>query len=144
MALCSVCSHVKAREINARLLQGARIKATAEQYGFTFGIVRHHRRYCLPWRSAKTPKPITIDEQLADLKFESERLQFLGEAGVSITGAIQAVKERRALLELEARMEHRTGASHAKLFPPSPPAGQEFSVEFRDGRPVGVVKSAGR
>jgi transposase-like protein len=144
MALCSICSNAKARQINLRLLTGARIKATAEEFGLSFQMVRHHRRYCLPWRHARTPKAQTIQEKLEELDYELRRLTVLGECGDKIGPAIQAVVARRGVLELQARMENLLGATHRKLFPPKMELEEDYEVIFENGSPRTVTASEAR
>jgi transposase-like protein len=136
MALCRICSSVKVREVNLRLLQGAQVKATAKEFGLSYQMVRHHRRFCLPWRDHRMKKAETSEEKMAELEFELRRLTVLGECGDKIGPAIQAVRERRNLLELAMRAEHRLGATHKRLFPPEMPEG-EYEVEFVGGKPRG-------
>jgi transposase-like protein len=138
MALCSICSNAKAREVNVRLLRGARVKDTAREFGLSYQMVRHHRRYCLPWRSVRTPKPVTCEEQLEALKYELARLQVLGEAGESISGALAAVRERRAVLELEMRVGGKLDATHKKLLLNSKAPEGDYEVIFVNGQPKTV------
>lgn len=139
MANCKICSSKNVREINLRLLQGARLKATAEEFGFTFGMVRHHKRYHLPWRHARTPKAQTIQEKLEELDYELRRLTVLGECGDKIGPAIQAVVARRGVLELTARVENLLGATHRKLFPAKMELDEDMEVIFENGSPRTVT-----
>lgn len=136
MAHCGICSDARARQINLKLLTGARIAATAKEFGYKFGSMMHHRRHCLPWRNARTKKPETTQEKMQDLEFHLSRLRALAEAGDRVSEALRVITAQRTLLELQMRAEHRLGATHSKLFPPSPPEG-EFSVEFVNGKPRG-------
>lgn len=139
MAQCRICSDPRAREINLRLLRGGRIKATAEQFGYKFGIMRHHRRFHLPYRNARTPKAQTIQEKLEELDYELRRLTVLGECGDKIGPAIQAVVARRGVVELTARIENLLGATHRKLFPAKVELDEDYEVVFVGGRPKTVT-----
>ena len=93
------------------------ISKVAREHGLCRGTCWNHFQKHLPWRPQRRPKPITVQEQLEDLKFESRRLQALGETGENVTNALAALRERRALLELEARMAGRLDATHQRLLP---------------------------
>lgn len=132
--LCGCCSHEKVKELNKRILKGGSIRAVSQEFGVSIPSVRNHRKFHLPWRSRLEQRGTTIEEQLEDLKFELQRLQFLAMSGEKIGGAIQAIVARRNVLELEARMQHKLGAVHSKLFPATPPQG-EYEIEFISGKP---------
>lgn len=139
MAQCRICSDPRARQINLKLLTGARIFPTAKEYGYKFGSMRYHRQYHLPYRSAKTPKAQTIQEKLEELDYELARLQILGECGDKIGPAIQAVVARRGVLELTARVENLLGATHRKLFPAKMDLDEDMEVIFENGSPRTVT-----
>jgi hypothetical protein len=134
MAQCSICSHEKARDINRLLFTRGQITAVARAYDLNRGTVFNHLRKHLPWRSRRRPRPVSVQEQLEDLKYELHRLQVLGECGESISGAIQALRERRAVVELQARLEGRLDATHRKLLLAARPPEGDFRVEFVNGR----------
>lgn len=138
MAQCQICSHPKVKEANRWILTGRREKEAAKEFGFNVQALRWHKRRHLPWRP-RWAKAVTVEEQFELLKYELCRLQILGECGEPIGGAIQAVRERRALLELELRLGDRLSARHAKMLPGQVPSG-EFEVVFQGGRPKTVKK----
>ena len=142
MAQCIVCCSDKARDVNRKLLMGGRARELAVEFGFRVQSLRWHKRHHLPWRSRQAKKPETIAEQLEDLKLELRRLQVLAECGASGIGpAIHAVTARRHLLELEARLDHKLGATHFKLFPKAEATG-DFEVVFENGKPRTVKVGA--
>jgi transposase-like protein len=135
MAQCTICSHEKARDINRLLLTRGQITAVAREYGLNRGTVFNHLRKHLPWRSRRHPRAVTVEEQLEEMKYELRRLQVLGECGESIGGAIQALRERRAVVELEARLAGLTDSTHRKLLLASRPPEGDYKVIFENGRP---------
>jgi hypothetical protein len=135
MASCSICSDARAREINRWLLTGRRGSDTAREFGFEAQTIRWHRRRHLPYRNPKFGKPETIHERLEELNYELARLQVLAECGEKISGAIQAVRERRAALELAMRFEGRLDATHRRLLRATQPLEGDYKVEFVNGKP---------
>src|SRR6266436_1027908 len=131
MVRCKVCAHSKVREINRLLLTGTSCVKVAKAAGICRPTMWHHRQTCLPWRPERRPKPVTVSEKLADLEFELARLQILGECDEPVSGAIAAVNARRALLELEARLEGKLDSTHRKLLTASAATG-DFEVVFVD------------
>jgi hypothetical protein len=140
MAQCTICSHEKARDINRLLLTRGQVKAVALEFGLNRGTVFNHLRKHLPWRSRRHPKPATIAEKLEQLEFELRRLQVLAESGESIGAAIQALNARRAVVELEARLEGRLDATHRKLMMAARPPEGNLEVIFENGKPKTVAK----
>jgi len=116
MALCRICIDEHVKEINRAILGGNQPpKAIAERFGFAFWQVKDHRRKHLPWRNPKRPAPVTVEEQMVDLKLELRRLQVLAECGENVGGALAVVRQRQSLLELEARMGGLLDATHKRL-----------------------------
>jgi transposase-like protein len=145
MAQCRICSSEKLQQVNLRLLQGGQIGKTAREFGVSYQTIRHHRRFCLPWRDPRTAPAETCDQKFAELEYELRRLTLLGECGASVSGALAGVRERRHLLELEMRKEHLLGATHRKLFPAKMELDEDMEVIFENGRPRTVtVREAAR
>jgi hypothetical protein len=102
--------------------------------------VQNHRTKHLPYRPQNFRKAESVGQQLEDLRFEAQRLQALGECGVNVSHAVTALRERRQILELEARMSGSLDATHKKLINASkdPTGGTDYEVIFVDGRPKTV------
>ncbi|MGB2621022.1 MAG: hypothetical protein WA857_21860 [Candidatus Acidiferrum sp.] len=75
---------------------------------------------------------------MAELKRELWRLQLLAEAGENVSGALQVVRQRQSLLELEARTAGLLDATHKKLILNNRPPSGDFEVVFSGGRPKTV------
>jgi hypothetical protein len=134
MAACSICSHVKAKEINRRLLLGQQVPEIADEFHFNRQTLRYHRRKHLPWWKHGRPA-VTMTEQLDQLNYELRRLQILAECGEEIGRAVQAVTARRQLIELQARLGGKLDATHKKLMLNSTPIEKSYRVVFEDGVP---------
>ncbi len=139
--VCKVCSHPRVKEINRLILTGVPVTKVAKAAGICRPTLWNHRTKHLPWRPAGGPKPVTVQEQLEDLKFELHRLQILGECGEPVSGAIQALNARRMVVELQARMEGRLDATHRKLMLASRPPEGDVEVVFENGRARTVEKA---
>jgi hypothetical protein len=139
MAACSICSNPRAKEINRWLLTGRQMGETAKEFGFNRMTMAYHRRKHLPYRSERAPKAVTVVEQLAELKYELDRLRVLAETGEPIGAAISAVTAKRAVLELEARLAGLMDAHHKKLILNSQQPAGDYRVEFVNGRPRTVL-----
>jgi len=134
MAICSICTNERLREIDRQLLTHKQVKLVAKQFGVTWPALGRHRRLHLPWWNLRRGRPKTIREQLEYLKYELSRLQRLAECGEDIGRAIGAVTAKRQVLELEARLEGKLDATHRKLaFSNRQPEG-EFEVVFQGGK----------
>ncbi len=141
MSACSVCSDPRAKEINRLLLSGRKGTDVAKEFGFVAQTMRWHRRRHLPYRNPRLPKPETVAEHLEVLQYECGRLAVLAECGEKIGPAIQALQAKRQVFELQARMAGRLDATHQRLLPPQPMAG-EFEVVFQNGKPRTIEKKA--
>lgn len=144
MALCRICIHEKAKEINRMILGSNQPpKAIATLFKFAVWQVKDHRRKHLPWRNPKRPPAVTVDEQLTDLKLELRRLQVLAECGEHVAEALSVVRERRQMLELEMRAQGRLDATHRKLLLKDRPLEGNYKVEFVNGKPRTVAVKEG-
>jgi transposase-like protein len=114
MSVCLICSHEKNREINYALLRGALVTVTAKKFGVPVQTLARHRRIHLRFklRSArgKSQPPSTLEEKLAAIDADLQRLQLEAECSkgvANIDAALRVVKARQNLLELEAKIVGR-------------------------------------
>jgi hypothetical protein len=142
--VCRACRNEKIKEIDKTILGGrASITALSVKYDLPVWVLKEHRKRHLPWRNPKAKPPETVTEKLADLGLELKRLQVLAECGEHVAEALSVVRERRQMLELEARMEGRLDATHRKLLLKDRPVEGNYRVEFVNGKPRTVaVKGA--
>jgi hypothetical protein len=133
MAICTVCSDARAKEINRWLLTGRKGPDVAKEFGINVQILRWHRRKHLPYWNPRRPKPVTVGEELAQLKYELSRLA-MPQSGEPIGAAISAVTAKRQVLELEARLEGKLDAHHRKLILNSREPEGSYRVKFENGR----------
>ena len=126
---CIVCNHEEAKSWNRILLspQGRRtgvVSELARRLKCSRQVIWRHRKFHLhlevgnPQILMQTVgKERTIEERVKILGAEAHRLQLLSEQGVDITRALEALKMRRALLELEAKIAGKLdqGSGGAKV-----------------------------
>jgi hypothetical protein len=117
----------------------AKIAAAAK---LTKKSVQNHRTKHLPYRPQNFRKAETVGDQLEDLRFEAQRLQALGECGINVSHAVTALRERRQILELEARMGGNLDATHKRLLNNSKDAAGDVEIVFTNGRPRAVERPA--
>jgi hypothetical protein len=138
-ANCQVCMRgPDARNINKHLLCGTPMTVLSRASKIPVEALARHLHNHLPWRKPNFRKAVTIGEQLEDIKFELSRLQILGECGDNVTGAIAALRERRSVLELEARLGGEMDTSHKKMILNNQRPEGDFEVVFVNGRPKTV------
>jgi hypothetical protein len=141
MASCSICSDPRIKEINRWLLTGRQMSVTAKEFGFNALTMAYHRRKHLPYRNSRLPKPVTVQEHLAQIQYELQRLTILGECGErGVHAACIALRERRYVLELQARMGGHLDGTHKKRFLEPREVEGEYEVVFEGGRPRTVAK----
>lgn len=136
MTQCILCRHPGKHTIEKKLLQTGQVTRVAKELQLCYGTVWNHFRNHLPYRSERKRKKfeaMSVMEKLADLSYELQRLTVLGECGESVSQAVTALRERRRLLEVEARLNGMLERRHDKLFGNQQAEG-EFEVVFVDGR----------
>jgi hypothetical protein len=114
LSVCQICSHEKNREINFALLRGAMATVTAKKFGVPVQTLCRHRRLHLRLRlrssQGKSRPPSTLEEKLAAIDADLQRLQLEAECSkgvANIDAALRVVKARQNLLELEAKIVGR-------------------------------------
>lgn len=120
MAVCSICTHRDAKQINNLLLEkGGRrtgvVMALAAQFGISRQSVWRHRKLHLGVGIPKARPGTTLEARCADLARDAMRLQLLAENGADIGEALRALKERRSLMTLEARLSGKLQSESAKV-----------------------------
>jgi hypothetical protein len=149
LAVCQICSHEKNREINFALLRGAMATVTAKKFSVPVQTLCRHRRLHLHLRlrssQGKSRQPSTLEEKLAAIDADLQRLQLEAECSkgvANIDAALRVLKARRELIELSAKLSGRllsdgagttvtvnTGAAQPQQPQPSP---EEMAQMARD------------
>jgi len=116
---CTVCSHPKLLNIDRQLLRGDTLKNIAHRFHLSEDAVGRHRRHMrtamLKAEAAAEKTDLIYGQTLIDevkaIKADAERLQLEAEGRRDIRGALQAIRERVSIVELQAKLmgEIQTG-----------------------------------
>jgi hypothetical protein len=116
---CTVCSNPKLLNIDRQLLRGDMLKSIANRFHVSEDAVGRHRRHmrtAMLKAEAAAEKPDliygqTLIDEVKAIKASAERLQLEAEARQDIRAALQAIRERVSIVELQAKLmgEIQTG-----------------------------------
>ncbi len=117
--VCTVCSHPKLLNIDRQLLRGDMLKGVAHRFHLSEDAIGRHRRHmrtAMLKAEAAAEKPDliygqTLIDEVKAIKADAERLQLEAEGRQDIRGALQAIRERVSIVELQAKLmgEIQTG-----------------------------------
>ena len=116
---CTVCSHPKLVNIDRHLLRGDKLKNIAHRFHLSEDAVGRHRRHMRTAMlkaegAAEKPDLVygqTLIDEVKAIKADAERLQLEAESRRDIRAALQAIRERVGIVELQAKLmgEIQTG-----------------------------------
>jgi hypothetical protein len=116
---CTVCSNPKLLNIDRQLLRGDMLTSIANRFHVSEDAVGRHRRHmrtAMLKAEAAAEKPDliygqTLIDEVKAIKADAERLQLEAEGRRDIRGALQAIRERMSIVELQAKLmgEIQTG-----------------------------------
>jgi hypothetical protein len=116
---CTICKHPKLLNIDRQLLRGDLLKTIAQRFHLSPDAVGRHRRHmrtAMLRAEAAAEKPDliygqTLIDEVKAIKASAERLQLEAEARQDIRAALQAIRERVSIVELQAKLmgEIQTG-----------------------------------
>lgn len=107
MAVCSVCGHEDARKINAALISGQLVIRVAKKFGVSRQALGRHRAKHLRYRAPKSQPATTLEGKFHELSLDMANLQAEALCGVNVREALQVMRMRMSLLELEAKVTGR-------------------------------------
>ena len=107
MAVCSVCGHEESRKINAALLAGQLVIRVAKKFGVSRQALGRHRKKHLRYRAPKSQPATTLEGKFHELSLDMANLQAEALCGVNVREALQVMRMRMSLLELEAKVTGR-------------------------------------
>ena len=107
MAVCSVCGHEDARKINACLISGQLIVRVAKRFNISRQALGRHRSKHLRYRAPKSQPATTLEGKFQELSLDMANLQAEALCGVNVRDALQVMRMRMTLLELEAKVTGR-------------------------------------
>ena len=116
---CTICSHPKLLSIDGHLLRGDMLNSIAHRFCVSPDAVGRHRRHMrtaiLKAQAAAEKQELVYGQSLIDevrtIKGAAERLQLEAEHRRDIRAALQAIRERVSIVELQAKLmgEIQTG-----------------------------------
>src|SRR5206468_720160 len=116
---CTICSHAKLVNIDRQLLRGDMLNGIAHRFHVSPDAVGRHRRHMrtamLKAQAAAEKQDLVYGQTLIDevklIKADAERLQLEAEGRRDIRAALQAIRERVGIVELQAKLmgEIQTG-----------------------------------
>jgi len=116
---CTICSHPKLVNIDRLLLRGDMLNGIAHRFHVSPDAVGRHRRHMrtamLKAQAACEKQDLVYGQTLIDevklIKADAERLQLEAEDRRDIRAALQAIRERVGIVELQAKLmgEIQTG-----------------------------------
>src|SRR5207248_6320663 len=116
---CTICSHPKLVNIDRQLLRGDMLNGIAHRFHVSPDAVGRHRRHMrtamLKVQAAAEKQDLvygqTLIEEVKAIKADAERLQLEAEGRRDIRAALQAIRERVGIVELQAKLmgEIQTG-----------------------------------
>ena len=117
---CTICSHPKLVNIDRQLLRGDMLNGIAHRFHVSPDAVGRHRRHMrtamLKAQAACEKQDLVYGQTLIDevklIKADAERLQLEAEGRRDIRAALQAIRERVGIVELQAKLmgEIQTGS----------------------------------
>src|SRR5437588_10276308 len=141
---CTICSHPKLVNIDRQLLRGDMLNSIAHRFHVSPDAVGRHRRHMrtamLKVQAAAEKQDLVYGQTLIDevklIKADAERLQLEAEGRRDIRAALQAIRERVGIVELQAKLmgEIQTGnrSVTVNLQTISPQEAREYAHAIQD------------
>jgi hypothetical protein len=109
---CTICTHHRRDGMDKLLLRGEQLKAVARRYSVSEDALGRHKRHMqLVIAKAATlveQKDVaygsTLISEIGRIRADAERLQLESERRQDVRGALRAIHERLAIVELEAKL----------------------------------------
>jgi hypothetical protein len=109
---CTICHHHRRDAMDKALLRGEQLKAVARRYGVSDDALGRHRKH-MQMVIAKAAAVVEQKDlaygsallaEIGRIRADAERLQIESERRQDIRGALRAIHERLAVVELEAKL----------------------------------------
>ena len=110
--VCTICTHRHRDGVDKLLLRGEQLKAVARRYSVSEDAIGRHKKH-LQVVIAKAATSIEQKElaygsalhaEIGRIRTDAERLQMESERRLDLRGALRAIHERLAIVELEAKL----------------------------------------
>jgi hypothetical protein len=120
---CSICTHHRRDSMDKALLRGEQITVVARRYSVSEDALGRHRKHA----QLVIAKAAAVAEQkdlaygsallseIARIRADAERLQIESERRQDVRGALRAIHERLAVVELEAKLSGQIDTSRKNV-----------------------------
>jgi hypothetical protein len=120
---CTICTHHRRDALDKLLLRGEQLKAVARRYSVSEDALGRHKRHM----QAVIAKAAALVEQkdvaygsalmaeIGRIRADAERLQLESERRQDVRGALRAIHERLAVVELEAKLSGQIDTSQKNV-----------------------------
>ena len=120
---CSICTHHRRDSMDKLLLRGEQLKAVAVRYSVSEDALGRHKRHM----QIVIAKAAGLVEQkdvaygsallaeISRIRSDAERLQLESERRQDLRGALRAIHERLAIVELEAKLSGQIDTSQKNV-----------------------------
>src|SRR5690242_8488304 len=139
---CTICHHHRRDAMDKALLRGEQLKAVARRYGVSDDALGRHRKH-MQMVIAKAAAVVEQKDlaygsallaEIGRIRADAERLQIESERRQDIRGALRAIHERLAVVELEAKLSGKieTGQKNVtiNLQTVSPDEALEYTIDL--------------
>jgi len=120
---CTICTHHRRDAVDKLLLRGEQLNAVARRFSVSEDALGRHRKH-LQLVMAKAAalveeKDLTYGSallaEIARIRADAERLQIESERRQDVRGALRAIHERLAVVELEAKLSGQIDTSQRNV-----------------------------
>jgi hypothetical protein len=120
---CSICTHHRRDAVDKLLLRGEQLKAVARRYSVSEDALGRHKRH-MQLVIAKAAAQVEQKDlaygsallaEIARIRADAERLQIESERRQDVRGALRAIHERLAVVELEAKLSGQIDTSQKNV-----------------------------
>ena len=120
---CSICTHHRRDSMDKLLLRGEQLKAVARRYSVSEDALGRHKRH-MQLVIAKAAALVdqkdvaygsALMAEIARIRADAERLQIESERRQDVRGALRAIHERLAIVELEAKLSGQIDTSQKNV-----------------------------
>ena len=120
---CTICTHHRRDALDRLLLRGEPLKAVAHRYSVSDDALGRHRKH-MQLVMAKAAAVVEHKDvaygsallgEIARIRADAERLQIESERRQDLRGALRAIHERLAVVELEAKLSGQIDPSQKNV-----------------------------
>ena len=119
---CTICTHHRRDSMDKQSLRGEQLKSVARHFSVSEDALGRHethadcdREGCGSGRSENVAYGSALLAEIGRIRADAERLQLESERRHDVRGALRAIHERLAVVELEAKLSGKIDSSQRNL-----------------------------